>query len=141
MVYNKYMEEFEQGGGFLQRNKLAIVVLAVIVVIGFLIYKGADKVINSRIDGMTTITGNFTCLPLKDVEAEIKDCSLGIRSRDGSYYALNVSRVQDANIDLRAEDTIAVTGTLEPETSLSDPRWIDYNVRGVVQVNTLLRTR
>jgi len=66
---------------------------------------------------------------------------LGVRSRDGLHYALDISRIQDANSDLKAEDTIAVTGTLKPEGNMPAPEWADYSVAGVVLVNTLLRTR
>jgi len=134
------MEEFERKS-FVQKNLVVILVVAVLAVFGYLFFAGWDKAVNNGVDGMTTITGNFSCLPLKDTTAEVTDCSLGIRSRDGSYYALNVSRVQDANIDLKAEDTIAVTGTIEPDETMSDDRWAPYDIAGVVKVNTLLRTR
>ena len=138
------MEEFDRefgGKNFLQKNIVIIVVIAVLVVLGYFFFNGWDKAVNTEIDGMTTITGHFSCLPLKDIEAEITDCSLGIRAKNGSYYALNVSRVQDANIDLKAEDTIAVTGTIEPDETRLEDRWAPYDIAGVIKVNTLLRTR
>lgn len=125
----------------MQRNLVAIVVIAVLVIFGYLFFKGFGQAVNDEIGGMTTITGHFSCLPLKEPAQDVNDCSLGIRSRDGSYYALNVSRVQDANIDLKAEDTIAVTGVIEPLESIDEPRWSEYDIAGVIKVNTLLRTR
>lgn len=135
------MDDFEQEG-FFRRNAIWLVVLAALIIFGFLLLKGWDKVVNDEIDGLVTITGNFSCLPLK-AEADIspEDCTLGVRDRDGSFYALDISRIQDANSDLKAEDTIAVTGTLKPDGDMSDSEWIEYEITGIIMVNTLLRTR
>jgi len=134
------MNDFENNS-FARRNAIWLVVLAALVVFGFLLFKGWDKVVNDEIDGMITITGNFGCLPLKTGVKEPGDeCTLGIRSRDGLNYALDISRIQDANTDLKVEDTIAVTGTLKPD-NMPAPEWADYKIAGVVLVNTLLRTR
>ena len=134
------MDDFENKS-FFKKNAIWLVVLVAFVIFGILLFKGWDKVVNNEIDGMITITGNFSCLPLKVGIDNNETCALGVRSRDGLYYALDVSRIQDANSDLKAEDTIAVTGTLKPESAVPKPEWADYNVEGVVLVNTLLRTR
>ena len=118
-----------------------MVVLAAVIIFGVLLFKGWDKIVNEKVDKSTTITGNFSCLPLKTGEAPETDCELGIKSRDGLYYALDISRIQDANTDLKAEDTIAVTGFLQQIGSINSTEWTDYNVAGVIKVNTLLRTR
>jgi len=134
------MEDFENRG-FFRKNGIWLVILAALVIFGFLLSKGWDKIVNDEIDGMVTITGNFGCLPLKpEVEAQ-KTCTLGVRSRDNFHYALDISRIQDVNTDLKAEDTIAVTGTLKPESEVLLSEWSDYNIKGVILVNTLLRTR
>ena len=137
------MTDFENRG-FVQRNIVWVVVLAAVIVFGALLFNGWDKIVNEEIDSKVTITGNFSCLPAKEgvapglVEA---DCELGVRSRDGSYYALDISRIQDANRDLKAEDTIAVTGTLQPEADIPESEWANYGIKGIIKVNTLLRTR
>jgi|SRR3990167_3112381 len=135
-----YMNDFENEN-FLRKNAVWLVVLAALVVFGFLLFKGWDKIVNDEIDGMITITGNFSCLPVKTKVEAPETCTLGVRSRDGLHYALDISRIQDANTDLKTEDTIAVTGTLEPEGEVPAPEWADYDIAGVVLVNTLLRTR
>lgn len=133
------MNDFENRG-FWQRNIVWIVVLLAVVIFGFLLFKGWDKIVNEEIDSKITITGNFSCLPLK-VPAPEEKCSLGVRSRDGQFYGLDISRIQDANQDLKAEDTIAVTGTLKSADAANDDEWNKYNIVGVIKVNTLLRTR
>lgn len=127
--------------GYLRRNAVWLVVALAIVIFGLLLFKGWDKVVNGEIDSMSTVTGNFSCLPLKDGTIPEEDCALGVRSHDGSYYALDISRIQDANTDLKAEDTIAVTGFLLPQTQVAGSEWVSYNVIGIIKVNTLLRTR
>lgn len=125
---------------FARRNAIWLVVLAALAIFGFLLFKGWDQIVNEEIDGMVTITGNFSCLPTKaGVKVSVEMCTLGVRSRDGLHYALDISRIQDVNTDLKAEDTIAVTGTVkEGEPSIE---WADYKITGVIMVNTLLRTR
>ena len=136
------MDDFENGS-FVRRNAIWLVVLAALVVFGFLLFKGWDQVVNEEIDGtVITITGNFSCLPLKSATASTEEnCNLGIRSRDGLFYALDISRIQDANSDLKAEDTIAVTGFMKDESEIINSEWSKYNIAGIVLVNTLLRTR
>src|SRR3989344_3093370 len=134
------MNDFETQG-FFRRNAVWLVVLLAVIIFGFLLFKGWDKVVNDGIDSMSTITGNFSCLPLKTGTDTSEDCTLGVRSKDGSYYALDISRIQDANTDLKAEDTIAVTGFVLPETATLGSQWSDYLVAGIIKVNTLLRTR
>ncbi|MBI2673955.1 MAG: hypothetical protein HYX23_01590 [Candidatus Zambryskibacteria bacterium] len=134
------MDNFNNAS-LLKRNAIWLVVLVALVIFGLLLFKGWDKIVNDEIDGMITITGNFGCLPLKEGVAPRESCALGVRSRNGLYYALDISRIQDANLDLKAEDMIAVTGTLKQESEIPTPGWVDYNVAGVVLVNTLLRTR
>ncbi len=134
------MNDYENHGA-LRRNAVWLVVMAAIIIFGFLLWNGWDKVVNEKVDSSRTITGNFSCLPLKDGTVPEGDCTLGVRARDGSYYALDISRIQDANTDLKAEDTIAVTGFLQPESAALGTQWEDYAVAGVIKVHTLLRTR
>lgn len=134
------METYENQG-FLKRNAVWLVVLVAVIIFGFLLFKGWDKVVNEQVDKTSTITGNFSCLPLKAGAPPEVDCTLGVRADDGSYYALDISRIQDANTDLKAEDKIAVTGFFLPETEVPGSQWEIYDVRGIIKVNTLLRTR
>ena len=134
------MNDFENES-FVRRNAIWLVVLAALIIFGFLLFKGWDKIVNEEIDGMITITGSFSCLPFKEGVGISDVCTLGVRSREGFSYALDISRIQDANTDLNAEDTIAVTGTLKSESEVVTPEWVDYDIMGVVLVNTLLRTR
>lgn len=134
------MDDFENES-FFRKNAIWLVVLVALVIFGFLLFKGWDKIVNEEIDSMVTITGNFGCLPLKEGVAAPEICTLGVRSRDGFHYGLDISRIQDANTDLKAEDTIAVTGTLKLESEIPTSEWADYDIMGIVLVNTLLRTR
>ena len=133
---NQFEKRNMQGG-----NVVWIVVVVALIVFGFLLFKGWDRVVNSEIDNMTTVTGSFSCLPMKDGTIDQTNCQLGVRASDGVYYALDISRIQDANTDLKAEDTIAVTGYMQPIEAISSPEWNEFMVAGIIKVNTLLRTR
>lgn len=127
---------------FLSYKGLWLLIILIIIIIGALVFDNWGKLLNDEVDGMTTITGFFSCIPLRDIDAvEEGACNLGVRSRNGAYYGFDVSRVQDANTDLKVDDTIAVTGTLMPESEVLTSEWIKYNIKGVIKVNTLLRTR
>lgn len=129
-----------QNQGFFRRNIVWMVVLLAAIVFGFLLFNGWDKIVNEKVDSMTTITGNFNCLPIKPTVNE-KGCVLGVKAGDGLYYALDISRIQDANTDLKVDDTIAVTGILEPASAVPGTEWDIFEVNGIIKVNTLLRTR
>lgn len=136
------MDDFEvENKNFFRKNVIWLVVLVAIIIFGFLVFKDWDTIVNDEIDGMVTITGSFSCLPLKQGIVDGEDCTLGVKSRDGLNYALDISRIQDANTDLKVEDTIAVTGILRSSDIAPAPEWSDFNIAGVILVNTLLRTR
>ena len=134
------MNEFETQG-FFARNAVWLVVLLAILVFGFLLFKGWDKVVNEKVDKTSTIIGNFSCLPLKDGSNVEENCTLGVKASDGSYYALDISRIQDANTDLKVEDKVAVTGFVLPESAIAGSDWDAFAVQGIIKVHTLLRTR
>jgi hypothetical protein len=135
------MDNFENRG-FFRRNAVWVVVIAVLAIFGFLLYKGWGSALDNGIDETVTITGHFSCLPLREgIVHDENACFLGIRSRDGAHYALDITRIQDANTDLVVEDTIAVTGFLKPESIIASSAWADFDIKAIIQVNTLLRTR
>ena len=122
---------------------MLVILLAAAAVVAFLLLKGWDKEVNDNISGgIVTTTGSFTCLPLKgEILEEQALCELGLKSADEKYYALDISKVQDVNTDLKAEDSIAVTGVVQSVKERSPSGWDDYDLDGVILVHTLLRTR
>lgn len=142
LAYNgAHMNEYENRG-FLEKNVVWLVVLLAVAIFGFFLFNGWDKIVNEQVDSMTTVTGNFNCLPIKaGVELNEEGCVLGVKAGDGSFYALDISRIQDANTDLKADDTIAVTGVLQPIAEVTGTEWQVFDIKGVIRVNTLLRTR
>ena len=61
MLYNDQHMNNLENVSFFRKNAIWLIVLAALVVFGFLLFKGWDKIINDEIDGMVTITGNFGC--------------------------------------------------------------------------------
>lgn len=134
------MNDFSDSG-VNQRRMVILAMIGAVILLGFFMYKGWDSVVNNEIDRAVIITGSFSCLPTKSGEEPERGCVLGVKSRDGSYYALDISRIQDANTDLKAEDTIAVTGMLRPESDIDGSDWEQFDIKAIIHVNTLLRTR
>lgn len=133
------MNEY-QNQGFFKKNVVWMVVLLAVVVFGYLLFNGWDKIVNEKVDNMSTITGKFNCLPIV-AQIDEQGCVLGVKTNDGVYYALDISKIQDANTDLKVDDTIAVTGVLLPASEVPGTEWDIFDVQGIVKVNTLLRTR
>jgi hypothetical protein len=134
------MEDFSHSGVNRRRAIILIIVIG-LAAVSFLLYKGWDQVVNNEFDKTVIITGSFTCLPAKQSQEPQRGCVIGVQSRDGSYYALDISRIQDANTDLKADDTIAVTGTLRPTSDIATSDWASYDIKAIILVSTLLRTR
>ncbi len=116
---------------------IGVAVLAVLL----LIAGGWDKMVNDEIDGQVILKGEFACLPFKEKQKLPEECVLGFKSNRGDYYALDISRIQAADTDIKEDEAIAVTGALAGKAATSTQKLIDdFDIRGVIQVNTLLRT-
>jgi hypothetical protein len=125
---------------FDKKNVGILVVAALLIIVGMVLFKDVGGKVNNQIDEAVTITGSFSCLPLKNPSPD-DVCTLGVKSKDDSYYALDISHIQDANTDLKAEDKIAVTGTIMSSSELNSKKWKGYDIKGIILVSTLLRTR
>lgn len=121
-------------------NVVWLVVLVAFVILGFLLFRSWGGDVGKGLDESVTIRGNFSCLPLKP-EMEGVGCTLGIRDKEGMFYALDTSNIQDANTDLKAEDDIAVTGFVRPEEEINSSEWSKFDIKAIIKVNTLLRTK
>ena len=136
------MNEFSNES-FFKQNVVWIAALAGLIIFSILLLSGWGRALNNSIDQMMTIRGQFSCLPLKGGAEDTTGCELGLRS-NGDHYALDITCLQDADRDLMAEDTIAVTGFVRPASSVATSTWAKYEkyeVKNVIFVNTLLRTR
>lgn len=128
------------------RKKKKFVILGgiALLVVVFLMILGYDEIVNDDLGGgKFTLTGTFDCMPLKDaVKERGEECVLGFKSGKGRYYGLDISNIQAADTDIKADEAIAVTGFLAPESATSTRRLSDqFEIEGVILVNSLLRTR
>jgi hypothetical protein len=131
-------EEFEEKKVFIITAGIAVIAVISLMVTGW------DKVVNDEIDGgKFTLKGIFDCMPLKK-EAKTdrpEECVLGFKSKRGLYYGLDISHIQVADSNIRANEPIAVTGFLAPKNATSTMKLSDeFDIVGVIQVNALLRT-
>ena len=125
-----------------------VVAVVLVLLVILLMTGGSGLSLNDRVGGeLETVVGSFTCLPYKGVDTENADCVLGVKGDNGFFYGLDSRFIQDVNSDLKAQDTVAVTGfiidamKLEGADVATTTDWGKYDVTGVIKVNTLLRTR
>ncbi|HEY0948237.1 MAG TPA: copper resistance protein NlpE [Candidatus Paceibacterota bacterium] len=86
-----------------------------------------------------TLAGTIICLPHKDTTGpQTKECAQGLRTDDGSNYALDLALLSDEERMTASGDArIEVTGTLVPIEILSSDWWMKYDVKGVVSVESI----
>ena len=85
---------------------------------------------------MTTIMGTFTCLPHKGDGPSTMECAFGLKSIDGSYYALDWSDSPHSAFDLPMDRQYLVTGLLLPIEAMSSNSFSNYDIKGVMKVSS-----
>lgn len=80
-----------------------------------------------------TVTGTFTCLPHKQTDGpQTLECAFGLRTEDGTYYALRDSSTDYSLLGgVATDEKITVTGTLS-----DNPQTI-YQDRGIITVTSV----
>jgi hypothetical protein len=125
-----------------QKKVIYGVIAAGVLIVLILVANGWDKFLNNEIDGQVILKGEFACLPFKEEQKLPEECVLGFKSNRGDFYALDISKIQAADTNISENEAIAVTGALLGKNATSTQKLIDdFKIRGVIQVNTLLRTK
>lgn len=85
-----------------------------------------------------TVEGQYVCLPHKDTTGpQTEECALGIRTTEGTYYALDTGVLQTGVLmDLATGTRIKVEGPMTPIEMLSSNHWQKYNVKGIITVTS-----
>ncbi len=128
---------------------LVIILIATVLIVGYIfipknttLTKPSSETSPTPIQNVpyeATLTGEYTCLPHKNTNGpQTMECAFGIKTSDGSYYALDMSKIdQQESMTLQTQTKITAQGTLVPVEQLSSDHWQKYNIRGILQVNTL----
>ena len=89
-----------------------------------------------------TLEGEYVCLPHKNTTGpQTMECAFGIRTVDGSYYALDLGPLSAAPPALQIGDRLRANGIVTPIERLSSDRWQAYSVKGIFSVTDSLEIR
>lgn len=86
-----------------------------------------------------TVEGKYACLPYMD-PTESETCALGLKARDGRYYALDFTILKASDIISRlvTGERVRVEGTFVPIEHLSSTDyWLAYDIEAIVRVTSL----
>jgi hypothetical protein len=82
-----------------------------------------------------TLTGIYLCLPHKDTTGpQTEECAFGLKTDDGSYYALNFALMSQIPPTLSGGERISANGVLTPIESWNTGVWSRYPVRALFSV-------
>ncbi len=83
-----------------------------------------------------SVTGEYVCLPHKDAAGpQTAECAIGIRTQDGSYYALDFNLMSQTKPEFKTGDRFSANGIITPVEALSAEYWTkNYNIKGIFSV-------
>ncbi len=86
-----------------------------------------------------TLSGVYVCLPHKDNTRLYPDeCTFGIKTDDGKYYAVNFGASSQAIKDFTNGKKIKAEGFTVIKEALSANQWGRYNMEGIFTVTKML---
>lgn len=105
----------------LNRNKIFLAVLAVLMVTGLVMWNNKASEIKQIEEGMIAelqegeilVRGEIACLPFKEENAG-GDCVKGIKGEDDRLYALDSLKVRRAEANMEVGTEVLATGLFEP---------------------------
>lgn len=123
-------------------KKFLIIAIALIAIIGgvFFFYRLAYAPHN---DGGITpkrneLSGAYVCLPLRDTSVPDPDCTVGLHTDTGEYYAIDFGLYVPGTPPLVEGDMITANGVVTPIENLSTDYWQKYPVTGIFSVTDSL---
>lgn len=132
-----------------QKTALAIVILLVVLAGFYLVFnfKGDNPAENtpaalSDAPQAISIQGEYLCLPPKgEKKPEALDCTLGVKTDNGVYYAIDAQGENARNVlfTLQTGLKIQIDGTLVPIEQISSDAWQKYDIGGIVITESIKR--
>lgn len=88
-----------------------------------------------------TLSGMSVCLPHRDTSGpHTMECALGLKARDGTHYALDLSIYQaEMYWDFPTHEQVSIEGTLVPLDDIDGRTWDVYDIAGQVRVTSIRR--
>lgn len=132
-----------------QKTALAIIVLVVVFVGVYAIFNsksgnpsGNTSANVSDVPQVISIQGEYVCLPPKgEKKPEALDCTLGVKTDNNVYYAIDAQGENARNVLLSLQTglKIQIDGTLVPIEQISSDAWQKYDIGGIVITESIKR--
>lgn len=81
-----------------------------------------------------TLTGEYGCLPHVEGARNPEECVPGLRTDDGTLYALDYSPMSAEPAPHEDGDRISAAGVITPVERLNALSWQDYAIKGIFSV-------
>jgi len=123
------------------KNILLVLIVAIASAIGFLVFSAAEPraVLDSTPTPMT-ISGEYECLPPRGGGPSTTECAFGIKTDDGTHYAVNFGQSGEAMELFQAGAHIKAHGFLVIREALSTDHWDAYDMKGIFTVTEVLES-
>lgn len=126
------------------KNKVILGVAAVVVILLGMALFGPSGGMNGGSDaedvrpGEMAIVGKLACMPYKPGNQALEEnCVLGLDANDGNFYALDTSKVEEAESGLEPDAELRLVGVLTPVNEDADVSDVfDYD--GVLMVRLFM---
>ena len=115
----------------------AILLTAGFFILNSYIYNQKQQPTEDIVPYSATLTGEYVCLPHTNTSGpQTLECAFGLKTEDGSYYALDFNYFPDATPPegLLTGETYTFSGTVTPAVMLSNDFWQRYPIEGIFSV-------
>jgi hypothetical protein len=91
-------------------------------------------------NGSMVLTGTYICLPRTD-EVKTKECTPGIKTTTGDYYALDMAKVIQGGVSTKFTNNtkIIAGGTVVAIEAISSDQWKHYPIKGIMAVEEVAK--
>lgn len=127
---------------------IALVLILVLIVLsgGYLAYlqkSGVPQPVaqeSAQESGSTLLTGTYICLQRTD-EVKTKECTPGIKTTTGDYYALDMAQVIASGVSTKLTNNtkIIAGGTIVLIEAISTDQWKHYPIKGIMAVEEIAK--
>ncbi|HRH26344.1 MAG TPA: hypothetical protein PLF31_02645 [Candidatus Paceibacterota bacterium] len=133
-IHSSNIGAYDPGQGITEFNQDVVINVLEGMVQSFTFIELANQ--TSSFDGI------LACLPHRDVSGPVTmECTYGIQTESGTYYALHMDSIRSQNISSIAIGTkVRVSGSLVPALELETSReWKIYAIVGIMKVSSVAK--
>lgn len=123
---------------------LTIGSVIVLAAAAYLLFSGnyTREAVSQNLDATpqnVTLSGVYECLPHIDTSGpQTMECAFGLRTDDGTYYAVNFGDDALAAQQFQSGARITAEGNVVIKEALSSDYWAKYNMKGIFTVTRLI---